>query len=507
MFKRLLSVGGFTLLSRITGFIRDVLMASVLGKGALSDAFLVAFRFPNYFRAIFGEGTLNPAFLPRYAALHAKGRHEDAARFGDDVLAWQLVVQAVLMIVALAFMPALVLIVAPGFSGQPGQIELASTFTRITFPTLILTVVVVQISAMLNAKQKFWAAAAWSNLLNIAMIGCFVAAPFFPNAAFAGAAGVLLGGILELVFMLWAGRRDGVVLKLRWPRLTPEIKEFFVAVGAVTFGTASVTLSPFVDTIIASFLPSGSLTALYYGDRINQLPLGVLGIALGTVLLPEMSTRIAKGDIAGSDAAQNRAASLALLLALPFVAVFLAIPGTIMQAIFAHGAFDRAAAASAAVALMAYGAGLPAMVLVRITAATFYARHDTATPARATVTSIASNILIKVVLVVGFGWGIAGIALGTALGAWVNVAVLTWYGRRERLLQFQPQFRRALAPILLAAAAAGAGAWAGAHLVAGLGLHGRSLTDLLSLTAAGVLGCMAYGAVVLVFRRRLPLTR
>ncbi len=506
MFKRLLSVGGFTLLSRITGFIRDILMASVLGKGALSDAFLVAFRFPNYFRAIFGDGTLNPAFLPRYAALHAKGEHEAAARFGDDVLAWQLAVQAVLMVLALTFMPALVLLIAPGFAGQPGQVELAATFTRITFPTLVLTVVVVQLSAMLNAIEKFWAAAAWQNFLNLAMIACFVAAPFFPNAAFAGACGVLLGGILEIIFMLWASRREGIVLHFRRPRVTPEIKEFFKAVAAVTFGTAAVTVSPFVDTIIASFLKPGSLTALYYGDRINQLPLGVLGLAVGTVLLPEMSNRIAKGDVTGADASQNRAAALALLLALPFVLVFLAIPDTIMRAIFAHGAFNREAASQAAIALMAYGVGLPAMVLVRITASTFYARHDTATPARCTVSSIAANIAVKIVLVLGFGLGIEGIALGTALGAWVNVGMLGWYGWRKGLLKFQPIFRRALVPIVLAAVAAGAGAWGGAHLVGSAHFHG-SLNDLLSLAVAGVLAAIGYGAVVLAFRRRLPITR
>jgi len=508
MFKRLLSVGGFTLLSRLTGFVRDVLMASALGKSALSDAFLVAFRFPNYFRAIFGDGTLNPAFLPRYAALHAKGKPEEAARFGDDVLAWQLVIQAVLMVLALAFMPALVLIVAPGFAGHEGQIAEAAAFTRITFPTLILTVVVVQLSAMLNAREKFWAAAAWQNFLNLAMIGCFLAAPFFPNAAFAGACGVLVGGVAELVFMLWASRREGIVLTIRRPRWTPEIKEFFKAVGAVTVGTAAVTISPFVDTIIASLLPAGSMTALYYGDRINQLPLGVLGLAVGTVLLPDMSNRIAKGDVAGSDGAQNRAAAMALMLALPFVFVFLAIPDTIMRAIFAHGAFDPKAAQEAGVALMAYGIGLPAMVLVRIVASTFYARHDTATPARCTVSSIAVNLAIKLVLVLGCGLGIEGIALGTALGAWVNVGMLAWYGRRRGLLKLQPSLSRAVLPILLAAAAAGAGALGGVMLAGNLvHLSSRSLNDLIALAAAGLIGAAAYGAVVLVFRRRLPITR
>jgi len=518
MFKRLLSVGFFTLLSRITGFARDILMAAVLGKGVLSDAFLVGFRFPNYFRAIFGEGTINPAFLPRYAALNTKGETEKAARFGDDVYSWQILTQGVLMIAALAAMPWIVRVMAPGFVSNPGQLELATTLSRITFPYLILTVVVVQLSAMLNAKEKFWAAAAWSNFLNLGMIATLLAAAWFPNAAFAAAWGVLVGGVLQFVFMLWASAREGVWLHLRFPRWTPEIKEFFVAVGAVTFGTASITISPFVDTIIASLLPAGSLTALYYADRINQLPLGVLGIALGTVLLPEMSNRLARGDVAGSDAAQNRAASLALLFTLPFLAVFLAIPATIMSAAFAHGAFDRSAAELSAIALAAYGIGLPAMVLVRIVAATFYARHDTATPARATVTSIASNIAIKLVLVLGFHMGIAGIALGTALGAWVNVGALTWFSKRHGLLNVQPRFSRSVVPIVMAALAAGAGAYGGVAWAGGLALTAgthiwilhvstAALRDLVSLGVAVVASCAGYGVVLLLFHRRLPFAR
>ena len=509
MFKRLLSVGGFTLLSRITGFLRDILMAAVLGHGALSDAFVgIAFKFPNYFRAVFGEGTLNPAFLPRYAALRAKGKTARAADFANDVYSWQMVTQAVLLVVAMVGMPLIVqFLSADEYASDPQILSVAATLSRITFPYLLLTVVAVQLTAMLNADNKFWAGAAWSNFLNLTMIAALLLAPWFPNAAYAAAWGVLAGGVLQWVFIIWAAARDGLKLKFHRPRWTPEIKEFFVAVGAVTVGTASITLSPFIDTYLAFWIGKGSATALYYGDRINQLPLGVLGIALGTVLLPEMSTRLAKGDVAGSDAAQNRAASLALLLALPFVLVFLAIPDTIMRAIFAHGAFNRDAAASAAVALMAYGIGLPAMVLVRITASTFYARHDTATPARCTVTSILSNIAIKLVLVVGLGWGIAGIALGTAIGAWVNVGSLVWFGRKAGLLHIHASFKRAIGPIVLAAAAAGAGAWAGVYAIHSVALSGRGLTDLLSLTAAGILGCVGYGVVVLGFRRLLPIGR
>jgi putative peptidoglycan lipid II flippase len=505
MWRRLLSVSGFTLLSRITGFARDTLLAWTLGAGVLSDAFFVAFLFPNYFRAIFGEGTINPAFLPRYAALYAKGETKKAAQFADAVFSWQIAAQIILLVLGFVFMPWLIRLIAPGFAAHPDQFVLTVRLARITFPYLILTLVAVQLSAMLNAIEKFWAAAFWSNLQNLAMIGTLVLWHWFPNAAFAAAWGVLIGGVAQLVFILWAGAREGLWLRISWPRWTAEIKEFFIAFAAVTVGAASYVVAPFIDTIIASYLPVGSRTALYYADRIFQLPLGVLGIALGTVLLPEMSARLAKGDHAGSSAAQNRSAAVSLLLTLPFAAIFLAIPGTIMRAVFAHGAFDAGAANLAALALAAYGFGLPAMALVRIVASTFYARHDTMTPVRATVTAMIVNILLKVVFVWGLHLGVAGVALGTALGAWINVGLLTWFGRSRTLLAIEKQFVKSLAPALVAAAAAGAGAWIGVRLAAPLG-RGQ-FVDITALAGAMILGIAAYGTVVLLFHRALPLRK
>jgi putative peptidoglycan lipid II flippase len=356
---------------------------------------------------------------------------------------------------------------------------------------------------MLNAIHKFWAAAAWSNFQNLAMIGTLILWHWFPNAALAAAWGVLIGGILQLFFILWAGAREGLWLKIVWPRWTPDVREFFIAFGAVTFGAASLVISPFIDTIIASFLPVGSRGALYLADRINQFPLGVLGVALGTVLLPEMSARLAKGDLAGSAAAQNRSAAMSLLLTLPFAAVFLAIPGTIMRAVFVHGAFDAKAAGLAATALWAYGVGLPAMALLRIVQSTFYARHDTATPVRATITAIASNILLKVVFVWGLHLGVAGVALGTSLGAWINVAILTWFGKSRALLAIERQFIQALLPVLIAAIAAGAGAWIGVWLTAPLA-EGK-FVDMTALAGALIMSIAAYGTVVLLFHRALPL--
>ncbi|MBV9570202.1 MAG: lipid II flippase MurJ, partial [Alphaproteobacteria bacterium] len=276
MFKRLLSVGGFTLLSRITGFARDITMAWILGRGILSDAFIVAFLFPNYFRQIFGEGTINPAFLPRYAALQVKGQKGAAALFADHVFSWQMAAQLILLIAALACMPGIVHVLAPGFARHPEQMALTVDLARITFPYLILTVVAIQLSAMLNAIGKFWAAAAWSNFQNVAMIATLLLWQSFTNAAYAAACGVLAGGFAQLFFMLWAARQHGLTLRIGWPRWTAEIKAFFKAFGAVTIGAGSVFIAPFIDTVIASLLPTGSRTALYYADRINQLPLGVL---------------------------------------------------------------------------------------------------------------------------------------------------------------------------------------------------------------------------------------
>jgi putative peptidoglycan lipid II flippase len=506
MFRRLLSVGGYTAISRVTGFGRDIMMAIILGAGPMSDAFLVAFRLPNNFRSIFAEGAFNLAFLPRYAALRAQESHEKATHFADRVFSWQIAFQLALLVVALAGMGFIIRAMAPGFSAHPGQTELATDLARITFPYLILTVVAVQLSAMLNAHDKFAAAAAWSIFLNIAMMATLAVWRLFPNAAYAAAWGVFLAGLLQLVFIIWAAARSGLSLHVSWPRWTPEIRTFLVALGAATFGSASVQISLFVDNLIASFLPSGDLTALYYADRINQLPTGIFAIALATVLLPEMSTRLAKGDRDGADDVQNRSAALALLLTLPFVAAYFAVPLVIMRGFFAHGAFHLAAALISAHALMAYGVGLPAFVLLRIVSPTFYARGDTATPVRATIISVVFNVAIKFVLVWGFHFGAVGIALGTSLGAWLNVAVLLWLAQSRDLIRVHTNFMRSLAPTLLAAVATGTFALGGAILVQRL-LHPGLLQDEAMLAAAIVAGGAAYGAVAIFFRTRLPLGR
>jgi putative peptidoglycan lipid II flippase len=299
--------------------------------------------------------------------------------------------------------------------------------------------------------------------------------------------------------------RSGLHLYLQLPRWTPEVRDFLRALGAATVGASSVEIGLFIDTLIASFLPPGDLTALYYADRINQLPMGIIGIALGTVLLPEMSAKIASGNERGASIAQNRAVILGMLLTLPCVAAFFIIPDTLMRALFARGNFGLDAADQSAVALMSYGVGLPAFVLVRSVVPTFYARGDTATPVRATIISVASNVAMKMALVWGLNFGVAGIALGTAFGAWVNLASLVVMARRRAILVATPELKRAGLPIIAAAIAAAGGFIAGDRLSEAVIPAGISLHEISSFLIAGLLGALFYAATVLALRRRLPL--
>lgn len=507
MIGRLLSVSGFTALSRVAGFFRDVLMAAILGAGPASDALTVALRLPNHFRAIFAEGAFTAAFVPRYTAAAAKdgiALSSPASQFANDVFSWQFAAQMVLLIAALAFMPQIVSVLAPGFRDDPAQFDLAITLTRITFPYLFCVSIVTQYSAMMNANQRFKAGAAAPIFLSLAMIATLLAADWFPSPAYAAAFGILLAGFLELLFMLWATSFAGLTLRLHWPRLGRKMRDFFNALGAATIGSGSVQIGLFIDTIFASFLPAGDLTSLYYADRINQLPMGIIGIALGTVLLPEMSAELAAGDERAASKSQSRAIVLGLLLGLPCVAAFLIMPETIMRALFARGAFGNQAADISAMALLAYGLGLPGFILLRCVVPSFYARGDTATPVHATIWGVVANIAMKVVLVLGLSYGVMGLALGTAFGAWVNLLILVFLARRRAVLAVTTELKSAIFPVVAVVALVSAGIFGGLALGTSV-LEGFWFAEegifLLAFIGAGV----AFVAGVYAFRNRLPL--
>ena len=427
MYRSLLSVSGFTLFSRVTGFVRDIVMASVMGSGPLSDAFFVAFRLPNHFRTIFAEGAYNAAFVPLYTSLRTASVG-GARAFARNMMGWQIAIQLVLLVVAFACMPWVVAFLAPGFVQVPEQMALAVELTRITFVYLFCVAIVTHVGGLLNAEGNFWAAAAAPVLLNVAMTVALCVAFFFPSVGHAAAWGVVVGGIGELLLLLFAARAVHLPIVPTRPALSADVKVFFARFGPATIGAAGVQLAMFADTIFASFLGAGAYTSLYYADRINQLPMGVIAIALGTVLLPTLSKSIASGDDAQTARSFNRATEVGLLLTLPCAAAFMTIPDAIMQGLFARGAFNVEAANAAGAVLLAYSAGLPAFVMLRTVTPLFHARGDTRAPVVATGLAIAFNLALKFGFVVVFSFGVGGLALATALGTWVNLICLAGIG-------------------------------------------------------------------------------
>jgi putative peptidoglycan lipid II flippase len=423
MIERILTVGGYTLLSRLTGFLRDIMLAAILGAGPLADAFFVAFRLPNHFRAIFAEGAFNAAFIPAYARIRTQGGASSASLFGDSIFTLLIVTQIVLLALALLFTPQAIDLLAPGFSREPRQFELAVSLTRITFPYLLLITLVTLWGGILNALHRFAAAAAAPILLNVAMIATLAWSGLFGGAAYAAAWGVLISGVLQAALVGGDTWRAGAFTSFRALRLDDDVGRFFRALVPATIGSAGTQLALFADTIIASFLATGAISALYYADRIDQLPIGVIGIAVGTVLLPEMTHRIAAGDDAGARSAQNRAIEFALVLAIPCIVAFLVVPDVIMRGLFTAGD-----AHAAAVTLMAYTGGLIPFVLIRSVVAPFLARGDTFTPMKAALIGTAVNIAFKVALMGSLAQ--VGLALATTIGAWINfVLVLFWAAR------------------------------------------------------------------------------
>jgi len=415
------TIGGLTLVSRVAGFAREMLMSRVMGASWQADAFFVAFRLPNTFRRLFGEGAFSAGFVPLYSQrLHGEGGEKDAKNFSEEVLA---VFVPTLILFALVFEIIMPLFVAAisGYSGE--KLALATFLTRITFPYLILISLVSLFSGILNSLAKFTAAAFAPALLNLAMLSALIFVPTGGHiTATALAIAVTAGGVLQIALLMAACARAGIVLKLRKPKMTPGVRQFVRVVIPATLGAGVYQISAFIDTFFLTRIGTGAMSYFNYADRLNQLPLGVIGAALGTAILPQVSRHVGAGEADKAAKVQGQAAELAMLLCLPAALALAVSAGPLVSALFQGGRFSAADASITAMTLAIIVLGLPAYVLVKVLTPGFYSRQDTATPVKTAVVVLAANIALNFILIPPFG--IAGLASAIALCSWLNCVIL-----------------------------------------------------------------------------------
>jgi putative peptidoglycan lipid II flippase len=439
LYRAFATVGGLTMVSRVFGFVRDMLIAGVLGTGAVADAFFVAFRFPNLFRRLFGEGAFNSAFVPLFAK-RLEGEGRTAARaFAEEALAGLFFFLLLLTAVAEIAMPWLMYVLAPGFSSAPDKFDLAVLLTRIAFPYLICMSLAALLSGVLNSLGRFTMAAAAPILLNIVLILAILLAAALGLGDTSGSGimlawGVAAAGVVQLAALWIAVKRTGLNLRPRLPVWNEDLRRL-VQLGVPGIISGGVTqLNIVIGTVVAS-LQAGAVSYLYYADRLYQLPLGIVGVAIGVVLLPDLSRNLRAGDHHSVLDNQNRSIEFALLLTLPAALGLVVAAEPIIRVLFERGAFGVADTRATAWALAAFAIGLPSFVLIKVLQPAFFAREDTRTPMRYAVWNMVLNVVGSIVLFVLFEQvGLmphVGIALATSLSGWINAALL-WRALAKR---------------------------------------------------------------------------
>jgi len=416
-------VGGATLLSRVLGFFRDVLLASVLGAGPMADAFYVAFRLPNTLRRLFAEGSMTMAFVPVFSDLREKHGDEAAFAMTRAAFVWLVLILGVVTVLAFFFARPLTLAIAPGFARNASQLDLTVRLVRICFPYIIQISIVALCMGALNSMGHFLAPALATSELNVFLIAGAALAWFFGlDVPTTLSWSVLAGGMGQIYMQLPALRRYGFRWRGSWTLFDDGIKRMARLMLPTVFGSAIYQINILVGTLLASLLAKGSISVLYYADRLVQFPLGVFGVAVGTVALPNLAKLAASKDIPGFKSTLSASLRLTLFICLPATAGLAALATPIVQTLFGRGAFTPEAVHGTVTALLAYCAGLPAFACVRPLVSAFYALHDTRTPVRAGFYSMLANMALGVALM--FPLKHTGLALATSLSSWLNVWLL-----------------------------------------------------------------------------------
>lgn len=440
LLKAMATIASFTMLSRIAGMVRDMLTAAILGVGPLTDAFFVALKLPNLFRRVAGEGAFSVSFIPLYSKTIEQEGEEEAAKFAGQIFSIMGITLSIFSALVMIGMPWIIHVIAPGFQHGSERYDLAVTLTRLTFPYLLLMSLTALFGGMLNTHGKFAPFAAAPIIFNLTLIfSILVMAGLFPTAGHAMAFGVTVSGVLQLVMMIYFIRRHHILFHFRKPAFTEKSKKLFQLMGPGILSAGVFQINLFVDMMLASLLPAGAISYLYYADRLNQLPLSMVGIAVGTALLPMLSKSLASNNAAESKDLFNRSLEFCFFVAIPASVALLIVPYQMVTTLFEHGKFSAHDTLQTSYVLMGYGVGLPAYVASKIFMTAFWAHQDTMTPVKISVITTLSNVMLSLLLI-GL-LGVAGIAVSTGLVGWLQVYLLHRKLKGNDAMEFDDRLR------------------------------------------------------------------
>jgi putative peptidoglycan lipid II flippase len=507
------TLGGLTMVSRVLGFAREMVFARIMGAGMAADAFALAFQIPNLFRRLFGEGAFSQGFVPLFSQrLHGEGGMEEARRFAEEVQAVFLPMLMAITLVFVILMPAFVGLIGSGWRDEPAKFAFAIELSRITFPYMLLICMVSLFSGVLNSLTRFTAAAFAPALLNMALIGSLLLVPEGGNAtARSMAFGVLAGGVLQFALTWAAMRRAGVRLALRMPKMTPRVKELLILILPATLGGGIYYISQLFYAYFATRLPEGSLVYLGFSDRLNQLPLAIIGSALGTAILPAISRSVGRGEGADAARVQAQATDMAMLLTLPAAVALAVTAGPIVAALFQGGKFTAEDASTTAMVLSIIVSGLPAYVLIKVLTPGFYARKDMKTPVIIAATALGLGVAANFALIPVLG--IAALAITTSASAWLNAITLYVILRARGHFRIEPWLWGRLVRQLAAALAMAAALWLVREQLEPFfaASAGRRLLGVAALVSAGgivyfavafAIGAISRDDVLILLRRK-----
>lgn len=448
LIRSITTVGGYTIGSRFFGFIREILTASFLGAGGAADALVVAIKLPSFFRRLFAEGAFNASFVPLFAGILATKGKEEARSFAEQILTFWVGVLFLLVVIIEIFLPSILPVLVPGFKDTPERLYYAVEFSRITFPFIFFISLTALYSGMLNSIDKFAIVGSSPVIGNMGILGVVVLLyDKFNSTGYAFSWGIMVCGILQWLWVWIPSLKAGMGLRFVWPRCDDNVKRFFKILAPAAFGSGIVQINLFIGAFIASWLPTGAISYLNYADRLNQLPLSVIGVAVSTALLPILSRQIRAGSWSQAHQTQSQALEFSMFLTLPaaLALIFLAEPFVMM--VFERGVFSSQDTAATALTLQALAVGLPGYVLIKVFSSSFFARQDTLTPVLTACAGIIVDIALSLALMGSYHQ--VGIGLATAAAGWINAFLLGFILWRQGHLLFDGHLKKFTARMML----------------------------------------------------------